>query len=169
MLWSLPWLRASEELSPLKICETNQLLHCPTHIFQAQLRQSPHASCSPSPFTCATQPAVRLSVSSCVRSLRSCSSSKSRSRKSLFTHAAGAASSVWDLDMTALTILTDFCLSVSEGDGLADVVMFAPSLWPTKVCALVRLAKAKASAVVVHGPICFHEQLRIQERRVCKS
>ncbi len=44
-----------------------------------------------------------------------------------FTHAAVATSSVLDLGMSALTILTDFCLSVSEGDGLAGVVMFAPS------------------------------------------
>lgn len=29
--------------------------------------------------------------------------------------------------MSALTILTDFCLSVSEGDGVTGVVMFAPS------------------------------------------
>ena len=44
-----------------------------------------------------------------------------------FTHAAVAAPSARNLGMSALTILTDFCLSVSEGDGLAGVVMFAPS------------------------------------------
>lgn len=32
-----------------------------------------------------------------------------------------------NLGMAALTILTDFCLSVSEGDGVTGVVMFAPS------------------------------------------
>lgn len=46
---------------------------------------------------------------------------------SSFTHVAVAASSADRLGMSALTILTDFCLSVSEGDGVTGVVMFPPS------------------------------------------
>ena len=46
---------------------------------------------------------------------------------SSFTHVAVAASSADRLGISALTILTDFCLSVSEGDGVTGVVMFAPS------------------------------------------
>lgn len=38
-----------------------------------------------------------------------------------------AASLELDLGMAALTILTDFCLSVSEGDGLTGVVMSSSS------------------------------------------
>lgn len=109
---------------PLRGCRLIQLPFCPRHLST----------------TCAT--AFSVLSSSLPLQLRSAAdgglrfelwarSGRTRHRKSFavssFTHVAVAASFVEFLGMSALTILTDFCLSVSEGDGVTGVVMFAPS------------------------------------------
>ena len=48
----------------------------------------------------------------------------------------------WDSGVSAPTILTDFCLFVSEGDGLAGCGDVCSS-FSDQLCELVRLAKAK--------------------------
>jgi hypothetical protein len=85
---------------------------------------------------------------------------------SSFTHVAVAASSANRLGMSALTILTDFCLSVSEGDGVTGVVMFAPSSQDPNLSGRYSLSEALCvvcTGHVTHGCMGTAEHRRVIE------